>query len=89
MYRGVIRGLMHLFVRGKSCGDLVFSVFVTSKGEGRMVPSMKQAKQQQELSGLVDLMRTVIKLPFPDQSDLSFLPYHLKHFFELIDKADA
>ncbi|XP_021720257.1 uncharacterized protein LOC110687919 [Chenopodium quinoa] len=89
IFRGLIRGLMHLFVRGKSCGELVFSAFVTSKGEGRIVPSMKQAKQQQDLSGLVDLMKTVIGLPFPRQSDLPFLPYHLKHFFDLINKADA
>jgi hypothetical protein len=82
-YRGVIRGLMHLFVSGKSCGHLVFSAFVTSEGKGRILPSMETAKQKQDLIALVDLMKSVIKLPIPHQSDLSFLPHDLKHFFQL------
>ncbi|KAL6536444.1 hypothetical protein OROGR_013016 [Orobanche gracilis] len=84
VFRGIIQALMHLFVRGMSCGHLVFSAFVTLKGEGRILPSMGKQKQMQDLVDLADLMLSVIKLARPDATDLSFLPHQLTHFLDLI-----
>uniref|UniRef100_A0A803NCJ1 Uncharacterized protein n=1 Tax=Chenopodium quinoa TaxID=63459 RepID=A0A803NCJ1_CHEQI len=52
------------------------------EGEGRILPYMASGKQKQDLVQLVDLMQSVIKLAVPDQSDISFLPDHLKQFFD-------
>uniref|UniRef100_A0A803L3N4 Uncharacterized protein n=1 Tax=Chenopodium quinoa TaxID=63459 RepID=A0A803L3N4_CHEQI len=82
VFRGVIRGLMYLFDKDKACGNLVFNSFVNSEGEGRILPYMAAGKQKQDLIQLVDLMRSVIKLAVPSQSDLSFLPNHLEQYFD-------
>lgn len=73
---------MYLFDKDKSCGDLVFNSFVTSEGEGIILPCMAAGKQKEDLIHLVDLMWSVIKLAVPSQSDISFLPCHLKYFFD-------
>ena len=80
--RDVIWGLMYLFDKDKSCGNLVFNSFVNSEGEGRILPCMAAGKQKEDLKDLVDLMWSVIKLAFLRQSDMSFLPCHLKYFFD-------
>ena len=79
--RDVIWGLMYLFDKDKSCGNLVFNSFVNSEGEGRILPCMAAGKQKEDLKDLVDLMWSVIKLAVLRQSDMSFLPCHFETFF--------
>lgn len=86
-FRNIVHGMIYLYSLGHICDDVTNHIYVSAKGEGKILPLMdKRRNKSYDIKNLINKMKEIITLPFPETEvqEAYKLPGELTHLHAFI-----